>query len=243
MVLFMTSSPGGFRREGDRYVPCELDGRNGFIDNLKRFWPERARVLLVSAAPDLFELNDAQQANFTRSLPMSGLPVSRVDVCDSRAPTLSPADYGVVILGGGHVPTQNTFFAQIGLKEKLRGFDGVVIGVSAGTMNSAATVYAQPELEGEAVDPDYRRFIPGLGLTDYMVVPHYQMIRDDVLDGLRLIDEITLPDSAGRRFYLLPDGSYILQTASSATLYGEAYLAEDQSLNQICQEGESLSLQ
>jgi len=31
-------------------------------------------------------------------------------------------------------------------------------------MNCADTVYAQPEEPGEAVDPDYQRFIPGLGL-------------------------------------------------------------------------------
>lgn len=242
MTLFLTSSPGGFRKEGSQYLPCELDERNHFVDNLKRFWPENARVLLVSADPERFPMNDAQRANFAQSLPMSGLPVSCVDVCDGRAPGLEPKDYDAVILGGGHVPTQNAFFAQIGLKEKLNGFSGVVIGISAGTMNAASTVYAQPELEGEAIDPDYRRFIPGLGLTEHNVVPHYQMIRDDVLDGMGLIEEITLPDSAGRRFFLLPDGSYILETAGSATLYGEAYSAEDQTLSQVCRQGETLNL-
>lgn len=33
-------------------------------------------------------------------------------------------------------------------------------------MNCADTVYAQPEEPGEAVDPDYQRFIPGLGADD-----------------------------------------------------------------------------
>lgn len=242
MTLFLTSGPGGYRKDGDQYIPCGLNEQNGFVDHLKRFWPESARVLLVSAGPDEFEKNDRQRANFEESFPMSGLPVSCVDICDSRAPDLEPNDYDVVILGGGHVPTQSAFFARIGLKEKLRGFQGIVMGISAGTMNSASTVYAQPELEGEALDPDYQRFIPGLGLTEYMIVPHYQIIHDDVLDGMRLIEDITLPDSAGRNIYLLPDGSYILETAGSATLYGEAYLAEDQALTQICRQGETLSL-
>ena len=32
-------------------------------------------------------------------------------------------------------------------------------------MNCAETVYAQPELEGESMDPEYQRFLPGFGIT------------------------------------------------------------------------------
>jgi len=46
-------------------------------------------------------------------------------------------DYDVVILAGGHAPTQNAFFHKIKLKELLKIFDGIVIGISAGTMNCA----------------------------------------------------------------------------------------------------------
>ena len=70
-------------------------------------------------------------------------------------------------------------------------------------MNCAETVYAQPEEEGEAVDPAYERFLPGLGLTQKMILPHYQAIRDDVLDGLCVMEDIAYPDSMGRQFYLL----------------------------------------
>ena len=242
MILFLTSAPGGCRWEGESGVPCALDERNSFMENLKKVWPERARVLLVCSDPDAARQNDWHRELFQAALTISGLPVSAVEVCDGRAPELAPKDFDVVILSGGHVPTQNAFFASIGLREKLRGFTGVVIGISAGTMNSAATVYAQPELEGEAVDPDYRRFIPGLGLTNFMILPHYQVVRDAVLDGMRLIEDITLPDSAGRRFYLLPDGSYILETESAATLWGEAYLAADGALTRLCEAGEKREL-
>ena len=89
----------------------------------------------------------------------------------------------------------------------MRSFDGVLVGISAGTMNSAEVVYAQPELEGEATDPNYQRFLPGLGLTKKMILPHYQMLKDEVLDGLRVMEDIAYPDSQGRRFYLLVDGA------------------------------------
>ena len=50
-------------------------------------------------------------------------------------------------------------------------------------MNCADTVYAGPELEGEAIDPLYERWITGLGLTDINIFPHFQSLKDDYLDA------------------------------------------------------------
>ena len=49
-------------------------------------------------------------------------------------------NYDVIILGGGHVQTQNKFFISINLKEKIKDFEGIIIGTSAGTMNRADIV-------------------------------------------------------------------------------------------------------
>ena len=105
---------------------------------------------------------------------------------------------------------------------------------------SAALVYAQPEEEGEAASREYRRFLPGLGITKTMLLPHYQMVKDDVLDGMKLFDEITLPDSVGRRFYAIPDGSYLLGRDGRETLYGEAWLIENGKMRQVSKENEAL---
>ena len=77
------------------------------------------------------------------------------------------------------------------------------MGISAGSMNLADMAYIQPEEEGEGVDPDFVRFAPGLGLTDVNVLPHYQKCKDDILDGLRLFEDITYPDSRGNTFFAL----------------------------------------
>ena len=70
----------------------------------------------------------------------------------------------------------------------------------------------------------------------------YQMVKDDILDGLRLFEDITYADSIGRRFYALPDGSYLYIKDGVQQLYGEAYLIEDGSFRQISRVGDVLPL-
>ena len=106
----------------------------------------------------------------------------------------------------------------------------------------AELVYAQPEREGEAADPSYQRFLPGLGLTKTMLLPHLQEVRDDVLDGLRLFEDITFADRFGRSFYAIPDGSYLLVGDGREELRGEAWLIKDGVMTQASREGEILRL-
>lgn len=190
------------------------------------------------------EINDSILNIFTAAFPMSGLSIKQVSICDKRNIHLANdlADYDVLILAGGHVPTQNIFFEEIQLKDYLHCFDGILIGISAGSMNSAEIVYAQPELEGESVDKDYKRFLPGLGITSLMILPHYQNSKDDILDGKRLYEDITYPDSHGREFYALVDGSYLLIEDDTTTLFGEAYLIKDGSIKKICKKDQSICI-
>ena len=123
----------------------------------------------------------------------------------------------------------------------MAGFGGVVLGISAGTMNSAETVYVQPELPGET-RPEHPRFLPGLGITKAQVLPHYQRTKTDILDGLRLFEDVTYPDSLGQRFLALVDGSYLLCRDGRTQLRGEAYEVADGTLRQISREGDALSL-
>ena len=82
--------------------------------------------------------------------------------------------------------------------------------------------------------------MPGLGITSLMILPHYQNTKDEVLDGKRLYEDITYPDSYGRKFYALVDGSYLLIENNTATLFGEAYLIKDGNINQVCEKDQSI---
>ncbi|MBD5135008.1 MAG: type 1 glutamine amidotransferase-like domain-containing protein [Lachnospiraceae bacterium] len=242
MIAYLTSNIGGSYKENGTRVPTQLSTENGLLDSLKKHWKDNSKVLIISADAGDIEINDSILNIFKVSFPMSGLSIGQILICDKRNEKLVDeiADYDVLILAGGHVPTQNKFFERIRLKESILNFDGILIGISAGTMNSAEVVYAQPELEGESVDKEYKRFLSGLGITKLMILPHYQDIKDDILDGKRLFEDITYQDSYGREFYVLEDGSYFIVEGKVTTLFGAAYLIQDGNIKQICEKDKSI---
>lgn len=244
MKAMLTSSLGGSIKIEGKRVPSVLIEKNGLLDNLRSIWPQDAKVLIVCSDPNDYEKNDSVYICLKESFPMSGLPITTIEFCDNR--NLNIADdlsaFHVIVLVGGHVPTQNLFFKKIRLKERLANHNGIVVAWSAGSMNCADTVYAGPELEGEAIDPLYERWIPGLGITNINIFPHFQSLKDDYLDGMRLIEDITFADSNGHEFIALNDGSYILIDDGQETLYGEAYMIKDGRLTQICRDDESIFL-
>lgn len=239
MILYMTSTPGGINRTTGR--PELLSNKNHFVDRLKGDWKPHSKCVLVASEPDDTKFNSAMAKTYLECFNRSGLSMDSIDVLDRREPkTVEMLDrFDVVILAGGHVPTENAWFHQIRLREHLQHFRGIVIGISAGTMNCAEVVYAQPEEEGEAVNPHYQRFLEGLGLTKTKVIPHYNQTIDAVLDGKRLFQDITFPDSMGESFYCLTDGAYIRKDTKTKkeVLYGEAYLISDGEIGMISKTG------
>lgn len=243
MKLFLTSSPSG-ALDVPNYDKV-LDESNNFVDNLKQYWKEEMKGLIITASPDDYEANDEMCEFFYTCFENSGVPVECMEVWDHRCEEMTKAvlhQYDIVLLGGGHVPTQNAFFHEIRLKEMIQEYEGIIIGISAGTMNCAEVVYAQPELPGESIDPDYEKFMEGLGLTDIQVCPHYQIVKDTWLDGRRLYEDITYSDSIGNYFIALVDGSYIMCTEEETRVYGEAYLIHDQEISLLCEQGNNLLL-
>lgn len=244
MKLYLTSSPVDFYCD-EELSYTGLNPANHLVEHLKEDWKEDAKCVIISASPDAYMENDEMGFFFEKKIKETGLSVGAFEVCDRRNGMQIAKDlhsFDVIFLGGGHVPTQNAFFQEIGLGEAIKDFEGIVLGISAGTMNCAKMVYAQPELPGESESDTYQRFIPGLGITQCNVLPHYQAVKDEVLDGKRLMEDITYPDSAGKRFYALPDGSYLLERDNESWIYGEAYLISDGKIQKICENEECFKI-
>jgi len=236
MIAFITSSP--FREDVDRPTFSNV---NGFVDRIRECLPEYPRCLYICSSPDRHDLNCRFGADIFIAFANAGIPFGDYHVLDDTNGDRAGQwvkESDLIVLAGGHVPTQNAFFQRIGLRELLVDYPGVVMGISAGSMNSADVVYAQPEEPGES-SPDFQRFLPGLGLTRVNILPHYQKVKDDILDGMRLFEDITYADSMGRSFFALPDFAYVISTAEDDVVFGESYRIRDGILENLTCTGET----
>ena len=245
--LFITSSPF---IQGQ----CDITELNSQAQLLREAVPQDAAALFIPANPDdrfnTAGLTHAYRAAFERI----GLTFSRFAYLDhsnaeSAGRLVTKSQF--IVLGGGHLPTQMRFFEEINLREHIAKMDGVVLGISAGAMNLAVEVYATPEEPGEGRNTNFRRFIPGLGLTRRQIVPHYNTYRNNYVDDLRLFEDIIFPDSEGRnaydgsprKFYILPDNSFIYDDGTTETLYGEAWICRGGRMRRINDNGKTLVLE
>ena len=213
--LFLVSSP--FTEPGK-----PLNENNKFVERLLKC--EHHSALMVTSAPSDIRFSESFSYAIQHTLALSRITFENYIILDDRnkmdaQELVAASDF--IILGGGHVPTQNAFFAE---------------------MNAASIVYAQPEEEGEAADPNYRRFLKGLGLTNVMLLPHYQDTKDRILDGKKLFEEVTYPDSFDRQFIAICDGSYLYADGTAERICGEAYLIQNGTISKICDEGKEYPL-
>ena len=240
MILYLTSSPCVIG--ADRAL---LNPQNGFLDHIRMDIHPGSNCLYVASSPDDPSANRRYSWDMYNAFAEAGMlfremRILQRDTAQNARALIEWSD--LIILAGGHVPTQNDFFEEIGLRELLRDYSGVILGISAGSMNCAREVYAQPEVPGETLDPAYRRFVPGLDLTEIQILPHYQQVKDDILDGKRLYEDITFGDSCGHRFLVLPDGSYVCVRSGVSVLHGEAFILSDKRMRKICTDGQTVKL-
>lgn len=239
MIAFLTSSPCVYG--APRAI---LNPENGFVENLRRTLPDSVRCLYVCSDPGEWDANDRLGGEMAEAFEEAGFRFCEFRVLDHR--TCSKAREMVdgsdlIILAGGHVPTQNRFFNEIGLKNLLADYQGVLMGISAGSMNTAGEVYSLPEAPGES-GPDFQRFLPGLGLTEINILPHYQWAKDYIIDGKRLFDAVVPPDSMGRCFHAFPDGTYVHVENGREWIRGEAWVVRDGRTEKISRTGDVITV-
>ena len=82
----------------------------------------------------------------------------------------------------------------------------------------------------------------GLGITKTNIFPHFEALKDEMLDGMRLIEDITYSDSMGHEIIALNNGSFIVVDNGTEVLYGEAYSIKNGEQRQICTDDKWIQL-
>ncbi len=131
--------------------------------------------------------------------------------------TVANAD--VVWLAGGDTPTQFYYFEKYGLKDVLRNHQGVVIGMSAGSINMAKSAICTLSC-GHREQLIYE----GLGLVDVSVEPHFD-VNSDLYELLKLSEK--------RVIHGLCDDAVIVCRDEKTEFYGEIYRLDHGKIERI----------
>ena len=241
-ALFLTSSLGCSVKLGDARVPTACDNSNGFIDNLRKEVGGKIKLTIIASNPQNTHKTESQAVCLSEGLKMDGFSVDKVAIVDCRfrgdLKELIMSS-NLVFLCGGHVPTQNKYFKEIGLKSVLEEYKGVVVGQSAGSMNCSKLVYAQPESEEEFLDENYNKFFDGLGLTDIIVMPHMNRAKTDTLCGQTTYG-MCLEDSYVCPHYGITDGGYILIKNGETMAFGRTTYFKEGKEIVLCEDRQSV---
>lgn len=242
-TIFLTSSlDASFKDENGNKFAQKFTNQNHIQENFKKHIKRFDNFLYVASIENSPENNDIYfniaKQSFDLTMPFKNYYLLDGRTKDKAKELINKADF--IFLCGGHVPTQNKFFNNINLAELLKDYNGVICGASAGSMNCAKVVYSAPELEGEAIDKNYIRYLKGLNLTDINIIPHFDDIKDTYLDGKHYLNEILLPDSFSNPIIAYSDGTYILIKNNIATIYGKAFFIKNGKIKQICSHKKTL---
>lgn len=210
-------------------IPKRFSNTNGIIDCFKKYIKKYDNFLFIASDENNIEITDMYARNtfkaFDLTLPFNNYQILDIRTEDNALELIKNAD--LIYLCGGHVPTQNKFFSRIKLKNIIKKTEALIVGVSAGSMNCANRVYCPPELEGEGIDENFKKFYKGLGLTDINIIPHYNDDKENIIDGKKYLDDIIIPDSYKTILYAISDGDYILVDSNKNILFGEMYKIKD----------------
>ena len=248
-TIFLTSHLGNYVKVIDNgeetRVATRCDNSNHFVDRLKLATPTIKNLVMIASNPDGFDKTNEFSKLMIESLNLDGFNVENLVVIDHRfngdiERTILDAD--IVFLAGGNVPTQNKYFNEICLKSIIEKYDGVVVGMSAGSMNCSTKVYAQPEEDDEFDDADFQRIIDGLGLVNFAVMPHINTAdeRDEL--GHPTVMEMCIEDSYIISHYGISDYGFIEVKDGKATAYGKTLFFKDGQIEVVCEDDECATI-
>lgn len=192
---------------------------NGFPDDFSRVLKIYIKtgmnfVFVASEFENIYEKTDWYCNHFLKMFSDCGITFDSVNVIDGRMSKKSAqamvrkAD--VLWLAGGDTPTQFAYLKSYGLIPCIREQKGVIIGMSAGSINMAKTAVCTL-----TCDHDKLEIYEALGLVDFSVEPHFD--KDNITDELLTLSE-KYP------LYGIYDDGAIICTEDNTLYLGDVFL-------------------
>ena len=198
--IFTSMFPDGFHAQAAEVFREKISKRDKF-------------AFVASEFGMLHEKTDKYFRLFLDMFEGIGIHFEEAYVVDGRmsaeAAQRAVSEADVVWLSGGDTSTQFGYFQKYGLVDVLKAHDGVIIGMSAGSINMAKTAICTLSCGHHK-----QEIYSGLGCADISVEPHF--VREKVSEELlALSEEYTI--------YGLCDEGLIVCSGETVEFYGEVY--------------------
>ena len=201
---------------------------NGFGDNVAELLNQKITkrnkfAFVASEFEKIHEKTDGYSRFFLNMFEAIGINFDEVRTVDGRMTVeearKAVAEADVVWLAGGDTPTQFNYLKKYGLDSIIKSREGVIIGMSAGSINMAETAICTLSC-GHQKQEIYN----GIGCVDVSVEPHF--------DRSKVSDEL-LELSKKHLIYGLCDEGVIVCSDGKYEFIGEIYRIRDGNIEQI----------
>lgn len=134
----------------------------------------------------------------------------------------------IVFLMGGDTIKQYEFLCKYNLKQIIKEFDGIVIGISAGAINLETTSVCSKDLKDGINET---KIYDGIGRIKYTIEPHFDV------DNKELLSDELYPISNKLKIYGLPnDGGLRIEDNSYKIVKGKIYIIENNEVKVLLDE-------
>ena len=192
---------------------------NGFPNNFSRILKTYLKsgmnlVFVASEFENIHEKTDWYCNNFLKMFSDCGIIFESVNVVDGRMSKETAQDMvrnaDVLWLSGGDTPTQFNYLEAYDLIQCIREQKGVIIGMSAGSINMTKTAVCTLTCEHNEL-----KIYEALGLVEFSVEPHFD--KDNISKELLVLSEQYL-------LYGICDDASIVCTEDDTFYIGDVFL-------------------
>jgi len=201
---------------------------NGFTHDLSELLKTYIKtgmsfVFVASEFENIHEKTDWYCNNFLKMFSDCGITFGSSMVIDSRISRKTAQDTvrnaDVLWLAGGYTPTQFAYLESYGLIPYIREQKGVIIGMSAGSINMAKTAICTLTCKHDKLE-----IYEGLGLVEFSVEPHF--------DKNNISNEL-LELSKKYKLYGLCDDGAIICTENNTLYLGDVFLIDNSNVTKV----------
>lgn len=204
------------------YLFSGLDKVNGFTDKQKEFLKKDIKnnmnIVFISSSFDNYERNDIKHKELVKLFNDINIKFNNIYLIDNRVDSNSSKELikksDIIFLMGGDPKQEMDSIIEYDLVSDIKTKEGIIIGVSAGSMNQITNVIYKDEIDNNII-VKYK----GLGFFDTNIYPHVDINNKDYLQEIFEVSKYG-------KILCLPNSSFIRIEDNKVDIIGEHYYIE-----------------